>query len=39
MQLLAQDVLFVPDSASKRMMLRAGEAAWQAAVLSIYLIP
>ena len=38
-QLLAQDVLFVPDSASKRMMLRAGEAAWQAAVLSIYLIP
>lgn len=38
-QLLAQDVLFVPDSASKRMMLRAGEAAWQAAVLSIYMIP
>jgi len=38
-QLLAQDVPFVPDSASKRMMLRAGEAPWQAAVLSIYLIP
>jgi len=39
MPLLAQDVLFVPDSAGKKMMQHASQALWQAAALSIYRIP
>lgn len=34
--LLANDILFIPDSASKRALHRAGEAAAQAAALMVY---
>jgi len=34
--LLANDILFVPDSASKRALHRAGEAAAQAASIAVY---
>jgi polysaccharide biosynthesis/export protein len=37
--LLANDILFVPDSAAKRALHRAGEAAAQAAALTVYRIP
>ncbi len=37
--LLANDILFVPDSASKRAIRRAGEAAAQAAALIVYRVP
>lgn len=37
--LLANDILFVPDSSSKKAMYRAGEAAAQAASLMIYRVP
>ena len=37
--LVANDILFVPDSASKKAMYRAGEAAAQAASLMIYRVP
>lgn len=37
--LLANDILFVPDSASKKALHRAGEAAAQAASLFVYRIP
>jgi polysaccharide biosynthesis/export protein len=38
-QLLADDILFVPDSAGKKALIRAGEAAAQAASLMIYRVP
>jgi polysaccharide biosynthesis/export protein len=38
-QLLANDILFVPDSAGKKALYRAGEAAAQAASLMIYRVP
>ncbi len=38
-QLLANDILFVPDSSSKKAIHRAGEAAAQAAALLIYRFP
>jgi polysaccharide biosynthesis/export protein len=37
--LLANDILFVPDSSAKRALHRAGEAAAQAAALTVYRIP
>lgn len=37
--LIANDILFVPDSASKKAVYRAGEAAAQAASLMIYRVP
>jgi polysaccharide export outer membrane protein len=37
--LLANDILFVPDSAAKRALHRAGEAAAQGAALTVYRIP
>ncbi|HEV2175935.1 MAG TPA: polysaccharide biosynthesis/export family protein [Terriglobia bacterium] len=37
--LLANDILFVPDSAGKKALHRAGEAAAQAAALLIYRVP
>jgi len=37
--LLASDILFVPDSSSKKALHRAGEAAAQAAALFVYRVP
>jgi len=37
--LLANDILFIPDSASKKALFRAGEAMAQAAALFVYRIP
>jgi polysaccharide export outer membrane protein len=37
--LLADDILFVPDSAGKKALFRAGEAAAQAAALFVYRVP
>ncbi len=37
--LLANDILFIPDSAAKRALHRAGEAMAQGAALSVYRIP
>ncbi|HEV2493651.1 MAG TPA: polysaccharide biosynthesis/export family protein [Terriglobia bacterium] len=37
--LLANDILFVPDSAAKKALYRTGEAAAQAAALMIYRVP
>ncbi len=38
-QLLANDILFIPDSSSKKALRRAGEAAAQAAALVVYRVP
>ncbi|HKS94802.1 MAG TPA: polysaccharide biosynthesis/export family protein [Terriglobia bacterium] len=38
-QLLANDILFIPDSAGKKALYRTGEAAAQAASLMIYRVP
>jgi polysaccharide export outer membrane protein len=38
-QLFANDILFIPDSSSKKAMRRAGEAAAQAAALVVYRVP
>lgn len=38
-QLIANDILFIPDSSSKRALHRAGEAAAEAAALMAYRVP